>query len=193
MGIRNLRAICPNCGGKIHTQPKGLGHITWANNWLLVQTGKECQHCGVALTGKVKMDNHAELAGAEKSSSDVVPPQGEMVGLTLLEVGPRQIQVIKVLTETMGFKFMEAKQLTDEAPSTIARAIVADGAKGVKERLERVGASVEVTKPASSGSPRKAGGDEILSQIEKMGELRDAGILTAGEFETKKAELLARL
>lgn len=62
MGLRNNRAICPNCGGKIHTQPKGLGHITWMNSWFLVETGKECQHCGAALTGKVGPDNRAKLA-----------------------------------------------------------------------------------------------------------------------------------
>ncbi len=68
MGVRNLRAICPNCGGKIHTQPKGLGHFTWANSWMLVQTGSECQHCGVALSGKVAADNKAILADdAEKT------------------------------------------------------------------------------------------------------------------------------
>lgn len=62
MGLRNLRAICPRCGAKIHTQPKGLGKITWANSWFLVETGKQCPECGVALSGKVKMDNKAELA-----------------------------------------------------------------------------------------------------------------------------------
>jgi hypothetical protein len=62
MGVRNLRAICPNCGGKIHTQPKGLGHFTWANSWMLVQTGSECQHCGAALSGKVAAGNKAILA-----------------------------------------------------------------------------------------------------------------------------------
>lgn len=68
MGMRSLRAICPNCGGKIHTQPKGLGHFTWANSWMLVQTGSECQHCGVALSGKVAADNKAILAeDAEKT------------------------------------------------------------------------------------------------------------------------------
>lgn len=68
MGVRNLRAICPNCGGKIHTQPKGLGHFTWANSWMLVQTGSECQHCGVALSGKVGPGNKAILADdAEKT------------------------------------------------------------------------------------------------------------------------------
>lgn len=68
MGIRNLRAICPNCGGKIHTQPKGFGHFTWANSWMLVQTGSECQHCGIALNGKVGPGNKAVAAeDADKS------------------------------------------------------------------------------------------------------------------------------
>lgn len=59
MGLRNLRAICPNCGGKIHTQPKGLGKLTWMNSWMFVETGRQCQHCGVALTGKVTAGNRA--------------------------------------------------------------------------------------------------------------------------------------
>jgi uncharacterized protein (DUF983 family) len=76
MGVRNLRAVCPNCGGKIHTQPKGLGHITWANSWLLVQTGAECQWCGVALTGKVSGDGRAQLTGvAETSATGFVKPR----------------------------------------------------------------------------------------------------------------------
>lgn len=59
MGLRNLRAICPNCGAKIHTQPKGLGHITWANSWLFAETGSECPECGLPLTGKVTAGGRA--------------------------------------------------------------------------------------------------------------------------------------
>lgn len=62
MGIRNTRAICPNCGGKIHTQAKGVGALTWANRGALAQTGTECPNCGVGLTGKVGVDNRAILA-----------------------------------------------------------------------------------------------------------------------------------
>jgi len=62
MGLMNVRAICPNCGGKIHTQPKGLGHLTWMRNGPLVQTGSVCQHCGVALSGRVRLGNRAVLA-----------------------------------------------------------------------------------------------------------------------------------
>jgi hypothetical protein len=35
--------------------------------------------------------------------------------------------------------------------------------------------------------------DDILGQIERLGTLRDKGILTNEEFEQKKKELLARL
>ena len=59
--MRSLRAICPNCGGKIATRPKGLGNITWANSWLLAETGTECQFCGVALTGKITAGGKAVL------------------------------------------------------------------------------------------------------------------------------------
>ena len=34
---------------------------------------------------------------------------------------------------------------------------------------------------------------DIVEQIRKLGELRDAGLLTKEEFETKKAELLSRI
>jgi hypothetical protein len=69
MGVRNLRAICPKCGGKMHTQPKGLGHLSlWANSWVLVQTGSECQWYGVALTGKVNADGRSAFGFTKPAS-----------------------------------------------------------------------------------------------------------------------------
>lgn len=62
MGLKNMRAICPNCGGKVHTQPKGfLGTIALGANGPLVKTGTQCEHCGVKLTGKVTLQNYAVL------------------------------------------------------------------------------------------------------------------------------------
>lgn len=34
---------------------------------------------------------------------------------------------------------------------------------------------------------------DVLGQLEQLGKLRDAGVLTDAEFESKKAELLHRL
>jgi Short C-terminal domain len=47
--------------------------------------------------------------------------------------------------------------------------------------------------PGPSGQAAGPGSHEIVSLLEKLGQLRDAGVLTAEEFATKKAELLARL
>jgi hypothetical protein len=38
----------------------------------------------------------------------------------------------------------------------------------------------------------KAEGDSTADQVRKLGELRDAGVLTDEEFETKKAQLMGR-
>lgn len=49
--------------------------------------------------------------------------------------------------------------------------------------------------PAPTPAPAAAGGDAavIMEQIKQLGGLRDAGVLTADEFEAKKAELLKRI
>ena len=50
-------------------------------------------------------------------------------------------------------------------------------------------ASAPAPTPASSGGDASA----IMEQIKQLGSLRDAGVLTPEEFESKKAELLKRI
>ena len=67
MGVRNLRAICPECGGKIRTEAKGLGHFTITSSWFLVKTPPQCPHCGTSLSGKVAASGKAiTTADADK-------------------------------------------------------------------------------------------------------------------------------
>jgi tRNA threonylcarbamoyladenosine modification (KEOPS) complex Pcc1 subunit len=47
--------------------------------------------------------------------------------------------------------------------------------------------------PAAAPAAAAPSGDAIIEQIKKLGELRDAGLLTPEEFEAKKADLLGRL
>ncbi|MEI2268129.1 PH domain-containing protein [Microbacterium sp. No. 7] len=48
--------------------------------------------------------------------------------------------------------------------------------------------------PAPGGTPVPApASEDVLATLERLGELRDAGIVTPEEFASKKAELLARL
>ena len=47
--------------------------------------------------------------------------------------------------------------------------------------------------PPAPTAPAAPSGDALIDQIRKLGELRDAGILTPEEFESKKADLLGRI
>lgn len=62
MGFKTNRAICPSCGGKIHTQARGLAAFGVGVSGPLVRTGTVCQWCGIALSGKVGADNKAIAA-----------------------------------------------------------------------------------------------------------------------------------
>jgi hypothetical protein len=65
---------------------------------------------------------------------------------------------------------------------------------GGKEMADLVRQRLSALKPSApvdgSGGPAST---DIPDQIRKLGELRDAGILTPDEFEAKKAELLSRM
>ena len=52
-----------------------------------------------------------------------------------------------------------------------------------------------LTPPPSLAKPNAGQGvdGDIIDQIRRLGELRDSGLITPGEFEIKKAELLGRL
>lgn len=47
--------------------------------------------------------------------------------------------------------------------------------------------------PAPAPAPANTNAAAIMEQIKQLGSLRDAGVLTPEEFETKKAELLKRI
>lgn len=182
MGFWNPRAICPNCGAKIHTQAGG-----WA-------TGRQCPACGVALTGtKTFFSNEAKLA-----PPPVEPGQGALV--RLVDPGKKKIHVIKAVRTPTGMGLKEAKELVDSAPSLI-ECRDEESADVMVAEFETHGATYERIvrdeggKSPAPGEPEVAGRDDVdpTEQIRKLGALRDDGLLTQEEFEAKKADLLSRL
>ena len=83
-------------------------------------------------------------------------------------------RVIRIHTahDDLEFKTLEPKALFDKVLARLERL-----------RNEPTGGSVA---PAASA-------DSVTDQIKKLGELRDTGLLTDDEFNSKKAQLLARL
>jgi len=63
----------------------------------------------------------------------------------------------------------------------------------LKDMLTKMKQNHIFEKFACAQPPKQQETPDIISQIERLGELHKAGILTDAEFESKKAELLKRL
>jgi hypothetical protein len=89
---------------------------------------------------------------------------------TLSRMGYRVLR-LHTSHDDLAFKTFESKELFEAA----------------YQRLEELRHG-----PAATAAP-VAAPESVMDQILKLGELRDAGILTESEFTAKKTELLARL
>ena len=79
----------------------------------------------------------AEAAPAEeeKTEFDVI----------LKEAGAQKLKVIKVVREVKpGLGLKEAKDLVDNAPSTLAEGIAKEAAEELKKKFEEAGAEIEI-------------------------------------------------
>ena len=64
--------------------------------------------------------------------------------VTLQEIGPNKINVIKAVREVTTLGLKEAKELVESAPTAVKEAIAKDEADALKEKLEGAGATVAV-------------------------------------------------
>ena len=76
----------------------------------------------------------AAAAEEEKTEFDVI----------LKEIGPKKIQVIKVVRQLTELGLKESKELVDGAPSTVLEAVAKEAAEDAKTKLEAEGATVEI-------------------------------------------------
>ncbi len=89
---------------------------------------------GMMPMGGMAMGGGAEEAAPEQSEFDVV----------LSAAGDKKIQVIKEVRAITGLGLKEAKALVDEAPKPVKEGISKEEADEIKNKLEEVGAVVEV-------------------------------------------------
>ena len=62
----------------------------------------------------------------------------------LQSAGDKKIQVIKVVREITNLGLKEAKELVDNAPSKVKEGITKEEAEAVRDKLQDVGAQVEI-------------------------------------------------
>ena len=93
---------------------------------------------GVSAAAPVVVGGGAAAAAEEveeKTEFDVV----------LKEAGAKKLNVIKVVRELKpGLGLKEAKDLVDNAPSTLAEGIAKEAAEELKKKLEEAGAVIEI-------------------------------------------------
>lgn len=92
---------------------------------------------GVSAAAPVAMVAAPTVAAAaeeEKTEFDVI----------LKEIGPKKIQVIKVVRQITSLGLKESKALVDSAPGPVVKAVPKEQAEDIKARLEGEGAVVEI-------------------------------------------------
>ncbi len=94
---------------------------------------------GVSATPTVAAVAAAPAGGAaeaqeEKTEFDVI----------LKEIGGQKLQVIKEIRALLGLGLKEAKEAVDKAPNTIASGVDKAKAEEIKQKLEGLGAKVEI-------------------------------------------------
>ena len=82
-------------------------------------------------------------AGGGGAAAPAAEEQTEFT-VMLTEVGANKVSVIKVVRELTGLGLKEAKDLVDGAPKPIKEGVNEDEAKAIREKLEAVGAVIEV-------------------------------------------------
>ena len=82
-------------------------------------------------------------AAAPGAAAEAAEEQTEFT-VTLVEVGPKKINVIKAVREVTSLGLKEAKDLVESAPKAVKEDIPKDEAEAIAKKFEEVGAKAEV-------------------------------------------------
>jgi large subunit ribosomal protein L7/L12 len=86
----------------------------------------------------------APAAGAPTDGAAAAEEEQTEFDVTLREIGPNKINVIKAVREVTSLGLREAKELVESAPSRVKESVNRDEANAIKAKLEEAGATVEV-------------------------------------------------
>ena len=73
-----------------------------------------------------------------------MPPGAPEIAVVLLSTGPRRVQVMKTLRETVKLELAAVRELINATPAVVARDVSRDYACELQRELEAVGAKVEI-------------------------------------------------
>lgn len=96
---------------------------------------------GVSAVVPVGASGGAARAAAPAAAAE----EPATVEIVLAEIGANKIQVIKEIRAITNLGLKEAKDLVESAPKSIKTGVAKDEAHAIKQKLEAVGATVELT------------------------------------------------
>ena len=96
---------------------------------------------GVSAAAPVAMATVQGVAGTVEAAAEEEKTEFDV---TIKEIGPNKINVIKAVREVTTLGLKEAKELVEAAPSAVKEAIGKEEADLVKDKLEAAGAVVEL-------------------------------------------------
>ena len=98
---------------------------------------------GISAAAPVAVAAAPAAGGAPAEGAAATEEQVEFE-VSLKEIGPNKISVIKAVREVTSLGLREAKELVESAPTSIKDGIAKEEANEIKGKLEDAGAAVEV-------------------------------------------------
>ncbi len=98
---------------------------------------------GVEAAAPMAMGAMPMMAAAAPAAAEPEEEQTEFT-VVLKDIGPKKIEVIKVVRSLTSLGLKEAKDLVEGAPSNVMEDVGKDAASDAKAKLEGAGAAVEV-------------------------------------------------
>ena len=86
----------------------------------------------------------APAAGGAADTGAAADEEKTDFQVTIKEIGPNKINVIKAVREVTSLGLREAKELVEAAPTAVKEGVVKDEADTIKNKLEEAGAVVEI-------------------------------------------------
>jgi large subunit ribosomal protein L7/L12 len=86
----------------------------------------------------------APVAAAGAGGGEAAAEEQTEFDVELTDAGSSKIKVIKVVREATGLGLKDAKELVDGAPKVVKEGLSKEDADELKEKLEEVGAGVEL-------------------------------------------------
>ena len=144
-------------------------------------------HPGEEVLWLAKASHHAKTGLLAVTNERVIWYHAAPIGRTLIDQRHDRISSVKAHKGVIG-----ARLVVNAGGDkwTLQNVYPKDAVDQIAQVI-RTEAQTRHAQPAQPATASQA--PDVMDQLKKLGELRDAGVLTDEEFEVKKAELLSRL